>query len=89
VKDSSSAVTGAWFLRRRKPEVPPEPQPVCGCRHHYCMHSPETGKCNVIVAIATYDTSGKRAGQSPAVCPCVHYVGPEPLPVIYAPPPAA
>lgn len=64
-------VGAAWQSRRRRSGYRADPQPVCGCRHHYSQHD-ESGCHDFIRNSDThYETK---------VCPCRKYTGPEPLP---------
>jgi hypothetical protein len=62
-----------WVLGQRTRQLPAleQPRPVCGCTHHYSMHDPKTGECQVAVG------DGE--------CACVRYTGPVPLTEYYAP----
>jgi hypothetical protein len=55
----------ATSRRRRR-----TPQPVCGCQHHFAMHSPDTGACHGIVGYP-YQVRKK--------CTCQVYTGPAPI----------
>lgn len=76
-----------WFLARRSPrQAPAEPKPVCGCGHHYAMHDPKTGKCNVgWREPCRWNRHNVPTEWMDANCACLRYSGPEPLPGFYAP----
>lgn len=68
------------------------PQPICGCTHHFAFHDPKTSACNaqerVLTKSAYYDRDLLR--QIPGMykerpCPCRRYTGPEPLTTFFAP----
>lgn len=87
IEDAALVVIGILLGRflpgRRKGRPLQKPlQPVCGCRHHYASHDPETGECNVSVRgrPVSYDSLG-----NPDLCLCRAYDGPVPLPEVYAP----
>jgi hypothetical protein len=45
---AAGQVTGSVVrrIRRPKPYKPkPPPEPICGCKHNYALHDPETGAC--------------------------------------------
>lgn len=65
-----------------------DPQPVCGCKHHYSMHDPETGRCHGKVngKPTTYgEWSSRPIAWEQVSCTCRRYSGPEPLPTYTAP----
>lgn len=69
---------GAWWVGRRtaRQETPyKEPEPICGCGHHYSYHR-EGGAC-------AHDGRGRYNKQTQRYenrCTCQKYTGPEPLP---------
>jgi hypothetical protein len=73
--------------RRKGPRLPESPKPVCGCGHHYAMHDPKTGECNVAVkgAPVKWDRWDNPIKWEMTGCACLRYTGPEPLPSYYAP----
>ncbi len=79
------AVTGMLvrqgMIEAGRDRSPKSPQPICGCKHHFSSHDPETKACNVETVkyyANIYEVSRLR-------CPCLQYTGPEPLPTYYAP----
>lgn len=85
------AVIAGYVLGRMgrhvEPAPPKPPEAVCGCTHHYSMHDPETGGCQV----STRGQVMRKNRDSMPVewewlnCPCLRYCGPEPLPQYVAP----
>jgi hypothetical protein len=70
---AAGILAGRFLPARRRPAIPKQPDPVCGCGHHYAMHDPEKHmECAV-------EFGNKMK------CACVRYAGPEPLPVYYSP----
>lgn len=66
------------------PAAPKPVQPVCGCRHHFSFHDPKTGEChNYQEGVVERDV--KTGSTTMIQCKCRRYVGPEPLPDLYAP----
>lgn len=55
-----------------------DPEPVCGCLHHFSFH--DEGGCHNTVIHQRPGWNGPRAVLT--TCPCVQYIGPEPLPRI-------
>jgi hypothetical protein len=53
-----------------------DPDPTCGCTHHYSFHDQEG--CHYTVTYTHPARFGPRSVLS--TCRCVRYVGPEPLP---------
>lgn len=78
---------GRLLPGRRKARRPPEaPEAVCGCRHHYSFHDPESGRCHGTDSQATaFDGYGIARAWKQIPCTCRKYAGPEPLPTYYAP----
>jgi hypothetical protein len=66
------------FLPARRAAEPPKP--ICACGHPLSSHSPKSRVC----CVETVRTLGGREVGS-HVCPCLQYVGPEPLPEFNAP----
>jgi hypothetical protein len=56
-----------------------DPDPTCGCGHHYSFHNKEDG-CHYTVVFDRPTRLGVR--QVLITCPCVKYVGPQPLPKV-------
>ena len=54
-----------------------DPDPICGCGHHYSFHSDEDG-CHYTVTFSRDARFGIKHVFT--TCPCVNYTGPEPLP---------
>jgi hypothetical protein len=75
------------LLPRRALRQPKVPEAICGCEHHLSMHDPKTGACHAQVEtdeeIFTHDN--RFLAYKVAQCPCRHYVGPQPLAMVYAP----
>ncbi len=68
------------FLPARRPAHPEPPKPICTCGHPLSSHSPKTREC----CVETVRTmAGREVGRYE--CPCQQYIGPEPLPTVYAP----
>lgn len=61
---------GAW--RGRSAERARAKRPICGCGHHFALHSPESG-CRD----KNYEVLNSREVMTE--CGCQKYVGPEPL----------
>ncbi|MBT2451466.1 hypothetical protein J7F03_31270 [Streptomyces sp. ISL-43] len=61
------------------------PQPVCGCGHHFSFHDPEARSCHHQNKLETSYLFGGITGNELVACDCRQYVGPEPLPTVYAP----
>jgi hypothetical protein len=80
-------LAGRLLPGRRPPALPGQPEPVCGCGHHYAEHDPETGECNVSERgePVKWGGSGRAVKWEWLDCTCVRYSGPEPLPTYYAP----
>lgn len=64
-----------WMAHARRRRPARDPEPICGCEHHYSMHDPETNACHDMVMQVV--SGGARR---PFQCTCRRYVGPEPLP---------
>lgn len=81
------AIGRLWGADRRKGKGLRDPKPVCGCKHHYSMHDPETGLCHGQARgkPLKYDTFNDPTAWEPVPCGCRRYTGPEPLPTLYAP----
>jgi hypothetical protein len=83
----------AWFLTlgwgatyqqankhlQRRIAVLTDPDPTCGCGHHYSFHDKEDG-CHYTVVHYKDAWNGRRGVLT--TCPCVRYVGPQPLPKV-------
>jgi hypothetical protein len=54
-----------------------DPDPICGCEHHYSFHDEEDG-CHFTVVHYRNMWNGTRGVLTN--CSCVRYTGPEPLP---------
>jgi hypothetical protein len=77
-----------WPARHRHPKPPKPVKPVCGCTHHYSFHDPKTGQCSATVQgnVIHWDADWNTPDDWEMVpCACRKYVGPEPLPTLYAP----
>lgn len=62
---------------QRRVQVLTDPDPTCGCGHHYSFHNKEDG-CHFTI---TYYNQGRMGVRSVlTTCTCVQYIGPEPLP---------
>lgn len=68
------------FLPARSPARPEPPKPICACGHPLSNHNPKTRACNVATIRLVNSREVGRGN-----CPCLQYVGPEPLPTVYAP----
>lgn len=55
-----------------------EPQPICGCKHHYSFHDVDGG-CHYVM---DWHWEGKK--HIDELCGCKRYTGPEPLPTYTA-----
>jgi hypothetical protein len=66
----------ALWHRRAAPSVP---EAVCGCRHHYSFHDPETSRCKELDSKRRVVENGVVTAELPA-CRCRRYTGPEPFP---------
>lgn len=71
---------GYWMgvlhtLNKPRPITTTEPKPICGCKHHFSMHTKQ-GKCMDKVIRGSYWEP----------CPCVKYIGPVPVTEIWVPP---
>lgn len=77
---------GFRFKRERKSK---EPDPVCGCDHHFAMHDLRTGECHGLMDgdPIKYYGSGTPSAYKQIPCTCQHYTGPEPMNAIFGPPP--
>lgn len=62
--------------RQRKPKAV---KAICGCKHSLSQHDPKSGRCNV----RWFEYKNYKDVE--VQCPCLHYVGPKPLPEFYAP----
>ena len=66
------------FVMAAPPEDP-EPEPICGCKHHLCFH--DDSGCNAggkqVYVIDHYELT---------TCGCKAYIGPEVLPKVIAGP---
>src|SRR4051812_8996577 len=67
---------GAIRLQRRVRALE-DPDPTCGCGHHYSFHHDVDG-CHFTVTHTRPGRFGPRAVLTS--CACVRYTGPEPLP---------
>lgn len=79
--------SGRVGRRRRHPRAPkaaPPPKPMCGCSHHYALHDPKTKVCHGTVKTTKYDTNGYQVGYTYPPCACRQYVGPVPMPELFA-----
>lgn len=79
-------LVGRAWQKAKKPKHK-DPKPVCGCRHHYSMHDPETGQCHGLMngKPLRYDSFNDPTAWEQIPCGCRRYSGPEPLPTYYAP----
>ncbi len=60
------------------------PEPVCGCTHHLAKHDKQ-GKCHELVeAPVAWDEDKKPVRYESRPCNCQQYIGPQPLPTLYA-----
>ncbi|MEU6709967.1 hypothetical protein ABZ897_00695 [Nonomuraea sp. NPDC046802] len=71
--------------RRRTPKPPAPPKAICGCRHELAYHDPATSECHGTNAVDKHNRFGDWVGEEQVRCTCRQYVGPTPLPTIYAP----
>ncbi len=62
----------------RRTERWPDPEPVCGCEHHYSLHDADD-VCHGTVRVVTEVGQGGKKWSHHA-CGCQRYTGPEPLP---------
>jgi hypothetical protein len=81
---TAAVFTAGWLLGRhaRLKARPKQPKPWCLCEHHYGAHDPETGQCQ--------EKSMERVNHVDTwvACPCVRYVGPQPVEQYWVPPAA-
>lgn len=72
---------------RREREGPPS---ICGCEHHFSFHD-ETGCHQKVKTPTKWEREKDPLGDMKPVhwefpeCPCVKYIGPEPLPEVFHP----
>lgn len=71
--------------RRRTPQPPKPPKPVCGCTHQLAFHDPATGECHGVNSVEKYSRTGYWVGEEQIRCTCRQYDGPTPLPTVYVP----
>lgn len=88
--DVAFQITTLRAARRRKRKRAvnggEDPQPVCGCDHHYAFHDPTTGHCHATSKVASkWDYAGYPVAYTHQQCGCRQYVGPQPLETYYAP----
>ncbi len=78
---AAGVLLGRALPNRRVPPPKP-PEPICSCGHALSSHRPDsrTRPCNVVTLRLI---GGAEVGR--AECPCLQYIGPEPLPTVYAP----
>jgi hypothetical protein len=63
---------------RRRDPFADDPQPVCGCGHHYSLHDGEGGCHGTHRVVEQVSRDGKTWATE--ACGCARYTGPEPLP---------
>jgi len=87
---SSWRAWNSWHQKKQETERRKleGPRPICGCEHNYSYHSakgcPET--VQVAVEWVRDDFGDVVATRWEArTCPCVGYVGPQPLPEMFLP----
>lgn len=75
------------LLPRRAPRQPQVPEAICGCGHHLSMHDLKTGACHEQVGTdeGIFSPDNRFLAYKVAQCLCRHYVGPQPLAMVYAP----
>jgi len=72
--------------------VPPPSAALCGCNHHLAFHDRENSRCHAMVEVAVkFQEIPSKTGitrlpleYKERQCACRRYIGPEPLPTIYA-----
>jgi hypothetical protein len=67
----------ACLRLQRRVAILTDPDPTCGCGHHFSFHNEAEG-CHFTVVHYKDAWNGKRGVLSN--CACVQYTGPEPLP---------
>lgn len=63
------------------PPPQPEPEAICGCKHHKCFHT-EDGCGHAYTQIKAEDSIVKQMLAVEFTCPCKGYMGPEHLPLV-------
>lgn len=82
----SGVLLGIARERRRRPEPPKTPDPICGCEHDLAMHDPETNRCHHEERVARFrESDNKFIGYYQGTCPCRQYVGPRPIDQVFLP----
>lgn len=76
----AGVIVGRLLPGRRRKKIK-QPQPICGCTHHYSMHDPKTKACGASVKVAQH-SGGQFTSYKLMACACLQYTGPEPLPSI-------
>ena len=74
--------TWGGIRARNKPAeytVPKEPEPICGCSHHYAYHDTD-GVCSEVNSQGRVRVVDGQETRILAPCRCKKYVGPEPMP---------
>lgn len=66
-------------LRRSRVAPPPQDSRLCGCGHHYALHSVEDAECFQEVRREHYYDNGARNGWEYVQCECRRYTGEVPL----------
>jgi hypothetical protein len=61
------------------------PEAVCGCTHHLAMHDKQGACHGTVEAAVEWDANRQPTRYEARRCECQRYVGPEPLPTLYAP----
>jgi hypothetical protein len=74
------AIGQAQGRRRRRPRDPyaDDPQPLCGCGHHFALHD-DHGTCRGVIR-EIEKTTRRGVTWVNHSCGCAKYTGPEPLP---------
>lgn len=71
-------VIGRFSRKKSLPAITRDPEPICGCSHHYALHDRD-GVCRKQVA-----RTDAAYGKHYVDCGCQRYTGPEPLPTYTA-----